>query len=184
MKLRITLLLLMAVQVAGAQPARSAKPVVHQTPIALPPPGLKDWFVAKWESKVTSEEYSKGDFNGITATLRHQGNVYKVQCMFLSILYKDKGEPGGLEISDSMKKGPKPCTVLSSYVGKTIPSDNRIMGSDGWIISLPSDNDSGSLTFDKSEPVGGVPVGGAIRQYSEWYSIVSVEVIEDKEAKH
>jgi hypothetical protein len=37
MKKLTLLLLLLLVVAAGAQPARSTKPVVHQTPITLPP---------------------------------------------------------------------------------------------------------------------------------------------------
>ena len=180
-KLTLLLLLLLEVVVAAAQPARSAKPVVHQTPIILPPPDPKDWFVVRWESKVTAEEYSKGDYSGIEATLRHQGNVYKVKCTSLSIQYR---EDTNVQIPDNLKKGPHPCTVLSSYVGKSIPSDTLARTYDGWIISLPSDTDTGDLTFDKYILVGGVPVGGLVKGYYETYSVVSVEAIEDrKEAK-
>jgi hypothetical protein len=138
--------------------------------------------VVRWENKVTAEDYPRGDYSGITATLRHQGNVYKVKCTFLNIQYREDAD---LKIPDSVKKEPPhPCTVLSSYVGKSIPSDNLYKPYDGWIISLPSDTDSGDLMFSKYIPAGGVPVGGLVKAYFETYSIVSVEAVEDrKEAK-
>jgi hypothetical protein len=137
--------------------------------------------VVRWENKVTPGEASKADYSGITATLLHQGNVYKVKCTFLIKLYKEDTDPKN---SDSDKG--QPCTALSSYVGKVILSDNISKTYDGWIISIQSDTE-GQLMFSKyipygGVPDGGVPVGGVVKAYHEIYSIVSVEA-EKKEAK-